>query len=166
VFSIFSYEIVTFIYGDKWASVAEFFVYLVPFSVLWSIHQVLKGKLVGSSDIKFIAKVDFFKLLIMVGCSALSIERFGVLGVSVGLASGMFVGNFILIKKIVGSNLLCFLKDMAHPFIYMIVSIMMNLFFEGYFAFIVLITLTIYFFWVERSDIKFVVNGLLNKRIR
>lgn len=159
VFSIFSHEIITFIYGNRWEKAAEFFVYLVPFSVFWSIYQVLKGKLIGSSDVKYLAKVDLIKLMLMVGICVSSVEYFGVLGVGAGLAIGAFVGNIMLIKKIVGENALYFLKDMFYPIIFLPISMAVCLTFERYFALLVLIVLTLIFFWFERDNIIYIVKG-------
>lgn len=158
-FSVFSTEIITFVYGEKWVTSAEFFDYLVPFSVLWSIYQLLKGKLVGSGDIKFIAKVDIAKLIIMLSASVFLVASFGVLGIAVGLALGALIANILLIKKILADDLSKFLKAMVYPLTYLASVILLGLVLEGYVAVSVILALSLCFMWLERADIAYVIKG-------
>lgn len=159
LFSIFSHDIVTFVYGEKWSTSAKYFDYLVPFTILWASYQLLKGKLIGSDDIKFVAKIDIVKLLVMTGVSLLLVGSLGVMGVGAGLAIGALVGNGLLVKKVVAQDATFFFREMAYPILFMFLLITIGLTLDKYTAISLIFLLLLFFSWIERKEISYVFKG-------
>ncbi len=157
-------QIIGFIYGEKWLSAAQFFIYLVPFAILLPLYQSYKKLLIGFDEIRFVTKIDVLKLFIMMAGSFSLMGNFGTQGILFAVNISMMTSILITSLKLYKYELLR-INDLIKPYSFVILQGSMSYYVSEYYLCIFCV-ITLVYLWIERHDIQKIYNTIMIKKLR